>query len=230
MRLAATLAAIAALAGPAAAQTPAALAAFQTPAAGAEGVAEVGQPLVSAGKVAKIPVLELLAPAQARAMGNLVILEPGRFVLERETAAGRFYRAQGPITLRALGISMPWQDGGVLIPPGGKPPELYWRNGYGGLAKGAAPNLAYELREIESLEHGGFRRELVYSGVSRGVVTLQYREFSNELARPAFTQQLTYDLAEGDEIGFGGARLKILKATNTEVRYQVLKPLAPLPQ
>lgn len=70
-----------------------------------------------------------------------------------------------------------------------------------------------------------FRRELVYSGASKGTIKLLYREFSNDLARPAFSQDLTYDLADGDEIGFRGARFKVLKATNTSIRYVVLKPL-----
>lgn len=69
-----------------------------------------------------------------------------------------------------------------------------------------------------------FRRILSYSGVSRGVVTLEYREFSGDLARPAFTQSATYDLAEGREIAFRGARLEILSADNISVRYRVLKP------
>ena len=50
--------------------------------------------------------------------------------------------------------------------------------------------------------------------------------FSDDMARPAFTQDLTYDLADGDEIGFRGARIKVLKATNTAITYVVLKPLA----
>jgi hypothetical protein len=38
---------------------------------------------------------------------------------------------------------------------------------------------------------------------------------------------LTYDLAAGDEIGFRGARIKVLKATNVSITYVVTKPLDP---
>lgn len=71
----------------------------------------------------------------------------------------------------------------------------------------------------------GFRRELLYSGVSKGTVSIQYREFMNDMARPAFSQELKYDLADGSEIGYKGARFQIIKATNTSIRYKVLKPL-----
>lgn len=71
----------------------------------------------------------------------------------------------------------------------------------------------------------GFRKELLYSGVSKGTISIEYREFSNNMARPAFSQELKYDLAEGDEIGFRGARFRILKATNLGITYTVLRSL-----
>jgi hypothetical protein len=70
-----------------------------------------------------------------------------------------------------------------------------------------------------------FQRELVYSGVAKGVLTIQYREFNGNMARPAFSQELHFDLSEGNEIGYKGARFKIIKATNVGITYQVTKPL-----
>lgn len=70
-----------------------------------------------------------------------------------------------------------------------------------------------------------FQRELVYSGVSKGVVTILYREFNGNTARPAFSQELHFDLGEGYEIGYKGARFKVTKANNVGITYQVTKPL-----
>ena len=81
------------------------------------------------------------------------------------------------------------------------------------------------LRQCVRLGADSFRRELIYSGVSRGSVTLEYREFSNDLARPAFSQTLTYDLEEGRTIGFRGARFEIISADNLSLKYRVLKHL-----
>jgi hypothetical protein len=70
-----------------------------------------------------------------------------------------------------------------------------------------------------------FRRELVYSGVSQGTITILYREFSNDTARPAFSQELRYDLKEGNEIGYNGARFNVIKANNISIKYKVIKHL-----
>lgn len=59
-----------------------------------------------------------------------------------------------------------------------------------------------------------FQRELVYSGVAKGVITILYREFLGGVARPAFSQEVHFDLSEGSEIGYKGARFKVLKANN----------------
>lgn len=71
-----------------------------------------------------------------------------------------------------------------------------------------------------------FRRELVYSGISQGSISITYREFSENLARPAFTQDLTYDLSAGREIGFRGLRFEVIEANNVGVRFVVTRPLA----
>jgi hypothetical protein len=80
-------------------------------------------------------------------------------------------------------------------------------------------------RQCVNLSTSGFRRELVYSGASRGTISLLYREYTDNMARPAFSQELTYDFTPGGEIGFRGARLKVNSATNTSIRFIVLKPL-----
>ena len=65
------------------------------------------------------------------------------------------------------------------------------------------------------------KRELVYGGVSQGTITISYREYANDMARPAFFQELRYDLKDGDEIGFKGARFKVKRANNLGKNYSV---------
>lgn len=112
----------------------------------------------------------------------------------------------------------------VGLRPGIDTLELVWVKDRG-LWNSGPITAPFSLNYCAIVSAGNFRRELVYSGVSKGTVSLSYREFVTDMARPAFTQDLRYDLAEGDEIGFRGARFKVLKATNTMIRYQVLKPL-----
>jgi hypothetical protein len=52
-----------------------------------------------------------------------------------------------------------------------------------------------------------------------------YREFKDNLARPAFTQELKYDLGQSRVIGYKGARFEVLDAGNTAITYKVLSLL-----
>lgn len=96
-----------------------------------------------------------------------------------------------------------------------------------GLTKSSYPvtGATFSTGNCTVLGTDSFRRELIYSGVSQGTVSIEYREFINDMARPAFSQTLRYDLAEGDVIGFRGARFQILDATNIDIRFKVTRPL-----
>jgi hypothetical protein len=67
-----------------------------------------------------------------------------------------------------------------------------------------------------------FRQELVYNGKSGNSIKFTYREYVDNLARPAFTQEAQYDLSESNTIGFKGARIEVIKATNTNIEYKIL--------
>jgi hypothetical protein len=82
-----------------------------------------------------------------------------------------------------------------------------------------------------------YSKDFIYSGKAGSIVRFSYREFAGRqgpnggdadlLARPAFTQEVQYDLAESDEIAFQDMRLKVLKATNTQISVFVLSELMP---
>jgi hypothetical protein len=76
--------------------------------------------------------------------------------------------------------------------------------------------------KISSLSANSFQQTLLYNGKIGNKITLGYREFSNNLARAAFSNNVDYDLSESTLVGYKGARLEIIKATNTEITYRVL--------
>ena len=89
----------------------------------------------------------------------------------------------------------------------------------------------YTLEEKDEVREskGAFRADFVYQGYARGVLRASYREFRDGVARPAFTQDLTYE-TEPDgtaSIGFKGMRIKVLKATNQNVTYIVERGMNP---
>lgn len=63
--------------------------------------------------------------------------------------------------------------------------------------------------------------EIVYSGTSKDTFNLLYREYTpNDMARPAFTQNLTYDRGS-PSIRFRDLRIRILNASNESLSYVV---------
>jgi hypothetical protein len=68
-----------------------------------------------------------------------------------------------------------------------------------------------------------FQQTLIYSGKIGDKINIGYREFSDNMARPAFNNDVEYDLSRSDTIGYKGAKLKVLDADNEKIRYIVLR-------
>ncbi|HEY8948691.1 MAG TPA: hypothetical protein VIM56_07380 [Rhizomicrobium sp.] len=79
-------------------------------------------------------------------------------------------------------------------------------------------------RSVTRVEPGNFQQQLIYEGSVGNELRLSYREFHGDFARPAFTQDLTFDLAAGKTVGVKGARLEVLDVSNVGIRYRVLQP------
>ncbi|OAB30372.1 hypothetical protein SAMN05444395_11034 [Flavobacterium fryxellicola] len=67
-----------------------------------------------------------------------------------------------------------------------------------------------------------FKKVFIYNGKAGNIVKFSYREFINDMARPAFTQELQYDLNDGKIVGFKGMQIEILNISNIEIEYIVL--------
>ena len=66
------------------------------------------------------------------------------------------------------------------------------------------------------------QRTLIYSGKVGNKINVGYREFSGSIARPAFSNSVEYDLSESKSIGYKGALLEIIEATNRSIKYKVI--------
>ena len=66
----------------------------------------------------------------------------------------------------------------------------------GGFAKKIEPPLPYRRATIEMEGEGSktFRKTLLFVGADAGTIKFSYREFSNDTARPAFTEDLSLPL------------------------------------
>ena len=82
-------------------------------------------------------------------------------------------------------------------------------------------------REVQKqYTRNSFEQIILYQGVVHGVINISYRELKDNMARPAFTQNVQYKLGkEGPTlIAFKGVRIKVLSANNTSIQYRVLEP------
>lgn len=77
--------------------------------------------------------------------------------------------------------------------------------------------------KIPILADDSFQQTLIYSGKVGPKIKIGYREFSNNVARPAFHNDVEYDLSESKIVGYKGARIEILEATNEFIRYRVIQ-------
>jgi hypothetical protein len=95
---------------------------------------------------------------------------------------------------------------------------------YSGFAKDFVPEPQPILvkKIITDLEKPNFRQELIYNGRSGDTIKILYREHSGDLLRAPFSQDVQYDLKEGSTIGFKGARIEVINATNIKILYRVL--------
>jgi hypothetical protein len=71
-----------------------------------------------------------------------------------------------------------------------------------------------------------FQRILEYSGKSTNTISLYYKEYNQTqngaFIRPAFTQEFKFDLSESNVIGMKGARIEVIKANNTGIKYKII--------
>ena len=74
----------------------------------------------------------------------------------------------------------------------------------------------------------GQQQELIYTGRTGNTISVTYREYVNDFARPAFFQDLHYDLGNSDVVVFRKWRLRVLEANNQFIKFQVLSDMGPV--
>ena len=66
-----------------------------------------------------------------------------------------------------------------------------------------------------------FRYELIYTGKSNNVLKFSYKEYKGDMARPAFFQDLEYNLDDGNIISFKKLKIEVIKTDNLGIEYKV---------
>lgn len=217
-----------------------------SPNVNSEADAEVGESMVSTSRRTVLPGIKLKSEVLhlGENLGhqyNLTIPRGALLVASAHDAEGVFFLSDKPLSFATNGVVVHVR-GGVYVPNSSpSSTEIFWLGkdritgqdatevGANGPTKvpltDVHPEIPFEPTQVEHWGEESFKRELVYGGISDNTVTVLYREFSDNIARPAFSQELKYDLSKGDVIGFRGARFQVLKVTNTAIKFKPLKHL-----
>lgn len=197
------------------------------PGVGEEASITLGETLIRQSSIAIAPAIELTLPYRTQWVRNsgsrafpftfeagAQLLKSGEFdgtPIYSGPSEGGLLRPDGTQIGAPYGIGVT-SDGTVkyVVVGGGLIPESEGRTA--------------SFEEVQAVQETSknLRQEFIYSGRDETALFFTYREFSGDLIRPAFTQNVTYSLGQGDVVAFKGLRVRVLSATNTEIRYEIL--------
>lgn len=193
------------------------------PALSVEATAELGETIVEKGRLRTYDGLILSNELQ---WGDGLVMKkftvsPGRLRAREQDARFVYFYSDNMSSYDALLGSRSYGNGGLCRSiDGSGPVRGFIVSGRCNMNWNHAPDVT--PTQIYDVDAPGFRQELIYNGRSGDALKFLYREFSGDFMRPPFSQEVQYDLAESTTIGFRGARVEILSATNTQIRYRVL--------
>lgn len=204
------------------------------PPIGQQVTREIGEPLVRTGirhmKITNVSKVTL----KDDAAGKMGLTAMFRAVKAPAGTSGQIQFHQGKypalcVTPQGVSTTDPAQMAGCFVDTDkdGKFDALAFP-GYG-VDKSLSAPVAYELEEksysVEVENSHSYFVEALYQGVSKGEAKISYREFKGGLARPGFTQDVSYELETDGSgvIAFRGLRIQIVKATRENITYIVQK-------
>lgn len=189
------------------------------PSIGTVSTVRIGDTMLKQGKYREHDAI-LLAATASVGLGAYT-LHPGYYMKIGEDAQAEFYvpgRADDGGRVEKSAFADPWNAIMVKKSGGSNLCVVTVMN----LASCTdAPRLDKTRRPV--LAQDAFQQTLIYNGKVGAKINVGYREFSNNYARPAFNNNVEYDLSESTRIGYKGAEIEVLEATNQYIKFKMLK-------
>lgn len=179
----------------------------------------VGEQMLVQGRFIEREALKIDQDLRVGALGSYTFTA-GHFVRVGGTGAVGFYNQSptpGSGTVQASALADPFQ----VIEFNSETKQLCGVTILNLKACRSAPEAKVEMVSIQG--DNSFQQTLIYSGRVGNKINIGYREFSSNMARPAFNNDVEYDLDESRTIGYRGAELEIVDATNRSITYKVIR-------
>jgi hypothetical protein len=144
---------------------------------------------------------------------------PGEYRKTGDSADGSFYLPTNGLNSGSVSVAPladPFQS--IMLKRDGQICGVSVFNAYT-----CAKATGVETIKVQAVSANSFQQTLIYSGKVGDKINVGYREFSSDVARPAFNNDVEYDLRESATIGYKGALIEVLEATNQSIRYRVIK-------
>ena len=187
-----------------------------------EATAELGDTVVTKGKVYSYDGIELRN--QVKAGDGIILLRfsipPQKLAARLEDKKWTYYSAKDATVYDAMLGTKPAVAGLKISKR--KPGKIALYGNTLSITRKPSPTPQYKHITIVAVDEPGFRQELIYNGKTGNFVKFLYTELSNDMMRAPFSQEVQYDLSDDNTIGFKGVRIEIVDATNTQLTYRVL--------
>lgn len=188
------------------------------PPLGVVATAQIGDSMIRQGKY--IEHESIFVPNDIDA-GAYTILR-GRFLKRGEQDGVEYFRpgGEGAGDVQKPALADHWDS---VIVKAGSEPQICVLTVYGTAITTCSRGEGLFYREkVPATASDAFQQTLIYSGKVGAKINVGYREFSNSFARPAFNNDVEYDLSESSVIGYKGAKIEILDANNQLIKYKVI--------
>jgi len=186
-----------------------------------ERSSEIGETLVEKGKVYTYDgiILENSLHAGDGIFLKKLTLDPGQLPATMQDTKAIYYSTNKLKVYDAL-LGTKMEYGGLAINRTNEKDINFHLNGKKVMRPDPAP--VYTKTKIKAIDRPSYRQELIYNGKINNYLKFLYREYTSDVMRAPFSQDIQYDLKDGNVIGFKGVRIQVIEATNTKIKYKVL--------
>ncbi len=178
--------------------------------------AMVGDKMLEQGQIEELDVLVLNSSVTVGTLGTYTF-SPGYYLKRGQSSEGEFFGPGGVANsgqVQPGPLTDPFQS--ILLEPDG---SFCGVSVFG--VKVCKSGVEVKQTKVPSATSASFQQTLIYNGRVGDKINIGYREFSGDLARPAFNNAVEYDLKESKTIGYKSAVIEVIDATNQSIKYVV---------